>query len=300
MDEMETNHQKAIKTTLLSMLANIVLAAVKGVAGFFGNSYALIADAIESLTDVFSSFLVLIGLRYASKPADSNHPYGHGKIEPLLTFVVVVFLVLSAGFIAYRSIQHIQEPHPLPKAYTLYVLGAIILGKELIYRMILRKGEEINSTAVKADAWHHRSDAITSLAAFIGIAVARIFGEGYASADDWAALLASVVIVYNAFLIARPALGEIMDEHVYDELVQQIRVVAQEVDGVRGTEKCYVRKAGLDFYVDLHLVVDGAITVQEGHAIAHRVKKHLQLQFPELADVLIHVEPDEEQLQQIP
>ena len=288
---MEANQHTAIRATVLSIGANLVLAVLKGVAGFFGNSYALVADAIESTTDVFSSLLVWFGLRYASRPADSNHPYGHGRIEPLLTFMVVVFLIVSAVVIAYQSILNISRPHELPEPYTLYILGGIILFKEGIYRMVKRKAEESKSTAVKSDAWHHRSDAITSLAAFIGISVALALGEGYESADDWAALLASAAITYNAFLIVRPAFREIMDEHLYDDMVAEIRAVTQTVDGVQGTEKCFVRKAGFDYFVDLHLIVQGSISVSEGHAIAHDVKTVLKHRFPELTDVLIHVEP---------
>lgn len=288
---MESQQQTALKTTVFSIAANLVLAVIKGLAGFFGNSYALIADAIESATDVFSSVLLWLGLRYASRPADGNHPYGHGRIEPLLTFMVVVFLILSAVVIAYQSILNIGRPHALPEPYTLYILGAIILFKELVYRFVSKKAKQTGSSAVQSDAWHHRSDALTSLAALIGIGIALLFGEGYESADDWAALLAAVAIVYNAFLILRPAFSEMMDEHLYDELVQRIREEAMHVKGVQGTEKCYVRKAGFDYFVDLHLIVDGELTVQEGHAIAHEVKTHIRKKFPEVTDVLIHVEP---------
>ncbi|HOY96808.1 MAG TPA: cation diffusion facilitator family transporter, partial [Catalimonadaceae bacterium] len=212
--KLHLNQQKAIKATWFSIAGNLVLAILKFLAGFFGNSYALIADAIESSSDVFASFLVLFGLHYARKPADKNHPYGHGRVEPLITFLVVGFLIFSALVIAHESIQNIQVPHNLPKPFTLWVLGAIILWKELSFRWVFRKGKETNSSSLKADAWHHRSDAITSVAAFAGISIALWFGPGYESADDWAALLATGFILYNAYLIFRPALGEIMDEHV--------------------------------------------------------------------------------------
>lgn len=290
---MKSNKEKAISITYLSIFGNAALAIVKGIVGVFGNSYALVADAIESTSDVFSSILVLVGLKYAAKPADENHPYGHGKAEPLITFVVVAFLIASAVIIAYTSILNIQTPHELPETYTLVVLAIIILIKEGFYRVVVKKGEEINSTSVKADAWHHRSDAITSFTAFVGISIALWLGDGYESADDWAALLASGFIVFNAFLIFRPALSEIMDEHVYDDMVAEIRAVAHSVHGVEGTEKCFVRKAGLDFLVDLHLIVDGEQSVHAGHEIAHRVKTKLLEEFPEIANVLIHVEPDD-------
>lgn len=289
---MNENTQKAIKASYFSIAGNAVLAVAKFITGIFGNSYALIADGIESTTDVFSSFLVLLGLKYSSKPPDENHPYGHGKAEPLITFAVVGFLVISATVIAYESIEHIRTPHKTPAGYTLIVLAVIVIIKEIFYRFFSKKGDETKSTSLKADAWHHRSDAITSLMAFIGISIAIFMGPGYETADDWAALLASGFILYNAYLILRPALGEVMDEHMFDEMIEEIRETSEKVPGVLETEKCFVRKTGMHFHVDLHIIVDAKITVKEGHDIAHNVKKELLSRLPEIFDVLIHVEPE--------
>jgi len=283
--------QAAIKATYFSIAGNTALAIIKGLAGVFGNSYALIADAIESTTDIFSSLLVLLGLRYAKRPADENHPYGHGKIEPLVTFIVVVFLVTSAGIIAYESIKNIQTPHKVPEAWTLIVLGIIIIWKEISFRIIIKKGREINSSLLKADAWHHRADAITSITAFIGISIAVFLGKGYETADDWAALIASAIILYNSYLIFRPALGEIMDEHRYDDLLKEIKFQSLKVNGVLGTEKCYIRKTGMSYHVDLHAIVDGEISVRKGHDIAHALKDFLQSKIENLENILIHIEP---------
>ncbi len=288
-----TNEETAIRTTYFSIVGNTCLAALKWATGYFGNSYALIADAIESTTDIFSSFLVLFGLKYSNRPADSNHPYGHGRAEPLITFLVVGFLITSATIIAYESILHIQEPHDLPHPFTLFVLGAIIVWKEISYRVVIKKSKETNSSSLKADAWHHRSDAITSIAAFIGISIALFFGKGYESADDWAALFASGFIFYNSYLIFRPALGEIMDEHLYDDITSQIRIISKNVPGIIDTEKCHVRKSGMKFYVDLHAIVEARISVKEGHSIAHNLKDKLKIEIPELAEILIHIEPNE-------
>lgn len=285
--------ESAIKATYFSLIGNIYLALVKGIAGILGNSYALIADAIESTTDIFSSFLVLFGLKYANKPADENHPYGHGRAEPLITFIVVGFLITSATIIAYESIQNITTPHDAPKSWTLIVLTIIILWKEYSFRKVMKRGIETNSSSLKADAWHHRSDAITSVAAFIGIAIALLFGKGYESADDWAALFASGFILYNSYLIFRPALGEIMDEHLYDDLILEIRKVSNTVKGVIDTEKCFIRKAGMKYHVDLHATVDANITVKEGHDISHLLKDTLRAKIPQLGHVLIHIEPNE-------
>lgn len=290
---MTTNKDKAIKATYLSILGNFFLALAKGITGYFGNSYALIADAIESTTDVLSSALVLFGIKYSTKPADSNHPYGHGRAETLVTFAVVGFLVISATIIAYESIQNIQTPHQTPEKYTLIVLAIIVVIKEIFYRIVSKKSDETNSSSLKADAWHHRSDAITSLMAFIGISIAIYMGPGYETADDWAALFASFFIIYNAYLIFRPALGEILDEHLYDDMIEDIRNVATTVEGVIDTEKCFVRKTGMTYLVDLHLTVDGNITVSQGHEIAHRLKDAIIAAMPEIADVLIHTEPDD-------
>lgn len=286
-----SNGAKAIKATYVSIAGNAVLAIIKLLAGYIGNSYALIADGIESASDILSSLLVLFGLKYANRPADKNHPYGHGRIEPLITFLVVGFLVASAVIIAYESIENIRTPHELPKAWTLIVLGCIIGIKELFYRNIIRKARETNSSSLRADAWHHRSDAITSVTAFVGITIALIGGKGYETADDWAALFASGFILYNSYLIFRPALGELLDEHLYDDMVSKIRETALTVNGVLDTEKCLVRKAGMNYHVDLHAVVNGEITVREGHDIAHALKQKLMEALPELADVLVHTEP---------
>ncbi|WGH75891.1 cation diffusion facilitator family transporter [Tenacibaculum tangerinum] len=288
-----SKEELAIKTTYFSILSNAGLAIIKGLAGVFGNSYALIADAIESTTDIFSSILVLLGLKYAKRPADKNHPYGHGRIEPLITFIVVAFLVISATIIAYESIQNIQTPHENPKPWTLFVLGAIIVWKEISFQVVIKKSKETNSSSLRADAWHHRSDAITSVMAFIGISIALIFKEGYEAADDWAALAAAFFILYNSYLIFRPALAEIMDEHVYDDLIEEIREKSMEVSGVLGTEKCFVRKAGMRYHVDLHAIVNGTITVREGHEIAHKLKDYLREKLPDLGHILIHIEPEE-------
>jgi cation diffusion facilitator family transporter len=288
-----TNEQTALKATYFSIIGNVCLSIVKGLAGFFGNSYALIADAIESTTDIFSSLLVLFGIKYSSRPADENHPYGHGRAEPLITFLVVGFLITSATIIAYESISNINTPHNLPKSWTLIVLGLIIIWKEYSFRLVMKKSKESNSSSLRADAWHHRSDAITSVAAFIGISIALLFGKGYESADDWAALFAAGFIFYNSYLIFRPALSEIMDEHLYDDLVDEIRKVSLQVDGIIDTEKCFIRKAGMKYHVDLHAIVDADISVREGHELAHNLKDTLRMQISELGHVLIHIEPNE-------
>ena len=281
----------AIRTVLFSIGSNVALAAIKFLAGIFGNSYALIADGIESTVDIFSSLLVLLGLKYAARPADENHPYGHGKAEPLVTFLVVAFLIVSAFVIAWQSIENIQTPHELPSSWTLIVLAGIILWKEISYQLVMKRAKKLQSSSLRAEAWHHRSDAITSVAAFVGISIALFGGKGFEVADDYAALLASGFILYNCYRIFRPALSEIMDEDNYVDLTLEIREISLDVKGVAGTEKCFIRKAGMKYHVDLHAKVNGLLTVREGHEIAHALKDRLQSEIPQLGNVLIHIEP---------
>lgn len=285
------NDNKAVKTIYFSIFGSLALAIIKWLAGFFGNSFALIADAIESTSDVFSSVLVLLGIKYSQRPADKTHPYGHGRIEPLITFIVVLFLVISATIIAHQSIINIRTPHEPPKSWTLIILAVIIVWKEISYQVVIRKSRLLNSSSLKADAWHHRSDAITSVAAFIGISIALGFGEGYETADDWAALLASGLILYNCYHIFRPALGEIMDENLYEDIVSQVKQEAIRVNGVLDTEKTFVRKIGMTFIVDIHAIVNSELTVKEGHEIAHALKDFLMKQMPEISNVFVHIEP---------
>lgn len=283
--------QIAIKTMLLSIFTSVGLVLLKGLSGYFGHSFALIADAIESTADIFSSFVVYLGLKFAQRPADRNHPYGHGKVEPLMTFVIVAFLVGSAALIIYQSIINIQTRHTPSAAWTLLVLAVIIAWKETAFHLIMKRAKKTQSTTLRAEAWHQRSDAITSVAAFIGISISVVMGDAYAAADDWAALVASGLILYNAYGIFRPALGELMDEHLYDDKIEEIRYYAKEVPGVIDTEKCFIRKSGMVYFVDLHMIVRGDLSVYEGHDIAHRLKDHLLLKMPYIQDVLIHVEP---------
>jgi len=282
-----------VRTTLVGVLANMALAATKGVAGVVGNSYALIADAIESTSDIASSLIVLSGIKIASKPADVDHPYGHGKAEPIAAAVVSIALMAAAIVIAAESVREIFLPHHAPAPFTLIVLVGVVLVKESLFRYAFSAGESSHSTAVKTDAWHHRSDAITSMAAFIGISVALIGGQGYESSDDYAALFASGIIAFNGYRLFVPALREIMDAAPPVEIEKGVRVSAAAVQGVVSLDKCLVRKMGLEYYVDLHVVVDGAISVSRGHEIAHDVKHAIRGSNPRISDVLIHIEPVE-------
>ncbi len=283
---------KAIKATQLGILISVILVVVKALTGKLGASYALIADATESGADILCSALLWVGLKVSLKPADDKHPYGHGKAEPLVALVIGLFLVAAAIFIAINAIHFIQTPHEAPKRFTLIVLLVVIAIKEVLFRYVLSVGRSLQSQAVIADAYHHRSDAISSVAAFIGIVVALILGDGYEGADDWAALFAACIIIYNAFHIIIPALNEIMDSAPANGIVEKIRNEAFSLPEVKKVEKCYVRKMGFDYYVDLHIHIDGALTVKEGHIIAHQVKDRLMESDQRIKNALIHVEPD--------
>lgn len=276
---------------MIGIAANVALAAIKGTAGVLGHSYALVADAIESSLDIFSSLVVWLGLRYSVKPPDDNHPYGHGKAEPLAAMAVSLALFVAAAGIAIQSVHEIRLPHHAPAPFTLVVLVLVIFVKETLFRFVFKVGDVTRSTAVKSDAWHHRSDALTSLGAFIGISVALIGGAGYESADDWAALFAAFVIAMNAVSLLRPALEELTDAKPDPALEAQVRRVASEIPLVIGTHKCHVRKMGFDYYVDLDVIVDGDMTVTRSHAIAHEVQNAIRAANPLFTKVLIHVEP---------
>ena len=288
------NHpaDKGIRSIQRGIFVNLFLAIVKGVVGIWGNSFALVADAIESVADIFTSIIVWVGLKAASKAPDENHPYGHGRAEPLAGIVVAVSLVVAALVIAVEAVKNILTPHELPKPYTLIVLIVVIIVKELMFRYVNKTADDIGSTALKGDAWHHRSDAMTSFTAAVGISIAILGGKGYESADDWAALVAAVFIVYNALLIFLPAFDEVMDKAPPQYLVEEIKEIAKEVSGVKDVEKCFVRKSGFEYFVDIHVVVDGNLSVREGHEIAHRVKDHVMKTKPIVYNVFTHIEPD--------
>jgi cation diffusion facilitator family transporter len=279
------------RIALLGLVINVALASVKIVAGVVGHAYVLIADGIESALDVGGSIVIWGGLTVAARPPDRTHPYGHGKAEPIAALVVALCVLAAAIGLAVESVREILTPHHGPAPFTLGVLVMVIIIKEILFRYVNRIGEDLESTAVQTDAWHHRSDALTSAAAFIGISVALIGGEPWQSADDWAALFACAVIAANGIRLARPAFYEIMDTAPGDKIVTSILAAAGSVPGVVEVEKCNARKMGLDYYVDLHVGVDGNISVHEGHEIAHRVKATIQQSDSRIADVLVHIEP---------
>lgn len=289
--EFTASAERAAGLVLRGVLLNVGMAVVKFAGGIFGNTYALIADGVESLLDAFSSVLVWAGFRVASRPPDENHPYGHGKAEPLAAMAVAFAVFAACVWIAVHAVREIVTPHSGPHWGTLPLLAGIVAVKYLFSRRLLAAGEREGGTALHAEAWHHYADAVTSAAAFAGIAIAVIGGEGYESADDWAALLACGIIAINGFNIFRRALGDVMDVAVPAAFEEEVRAVARAVPGVRGLDKCRVRKSGLSHLVDIHVEVDPELSVRAGHDIAGAVK-HALLRSPlRISDVSVHIEP---------
>lgn len=283
--------ESGLKLSGSAIAVNVILALIKITTGIIGNSYALIADGIESTMDIVSSLFVWGGLRISIKPPDKSHPYGHGKAESMAGVVVAISLLAASVIIAVQSIREIQTPHHAPAWYTLVVLIGIIITKETLFRKMTQVGDQLDSSSLKSDAWHHRSDALTSVAAFVGISIALVGGPGFEVADDWAALLACVVIVYNGIRLLLPALNEVMDGAVPDDIENQIRKLASRAEGVLDIEKCRIRKSGLGLLMDIHVIVQEDITVKEGHEIGHNVKVILLESDLRISDVTVHVEP---------
>lgn len=283
---------------LTGVLLNIFLSAGKIAGGIFGRSNALIADGVESLLDLVSSLFIWVALKYAAKPPDEDHPYGHGKAESLASLMGALVLTSAGALIAHNSIlqlialSHGQLAHR-PSPFTLFILIGVIALKEGLYQVMVRRARRIGSNALLADAWHHRSDAVTSIAAFIGISISLIGGKGYEGADDWAALFACIVIFYSAYNTLQLSLGEMMDARVSGDAESTILAEACAVPGVLSAEKCRVRKSGLAYLADIHIRVNAEISVREGHYISHAVKDRLMANALPLEDVTVHLEPEE-------
>lgn len=289
---MPTNRTtRSLRVTFVGLVVNIVLVVVKMAAGVFGHSHALIADAVESLADVFSSLIVWRGIVVSAAPPDEDHPYGHGKAEPLAAAAVASMLMVAAGWIAVGAIREIINPHLGPAPFTLAVLLAVVVVKELLFRRVLSEGNLLENSAVQTDAWHHRSDAITSVAAGLGIAVSLIGGKGCEAADDVAALAASGLIAFNGIRLLKPALDELMDTSPNRELLGKIIAIAAATAEVERIEKCIVRKMGYTYFVDMHIEVEPTMTVEKAHRIAHHVKDNVRRALPAVSDVLVHIEP---------
>jgi cation diffusion facilitator family transporter len=289
----DAGSRRGIRSAQLAILVNTCLALVKLVAGLVGHTYALVADAVESTADILSSAIVWGGLRVASRDPDDAYPFGYGKAEPVAAAIVALMLLGAAVGIGIEAIGEIRTPHLTPAPWTLGVLVAVVLVKWTLSRRVQTVGAEIGSTAVKADAWHHMSDAVTSAAAFVGISVALWGGPGWESADDWAALLASGIIAVNGANMLRPALHDLMDRMPGPEVIEPVRRAAEQVPGVLATEKLAVRRSGMGYRVTLHVQTDPEMPLRDAHVLSGKVKGAIRTAVPQVQYVLVHLEPFE-------
>ncbi|HEY3857508.1 MAG TPA: cation diffusion facilitator family transporter [Verrucomicrobiae bacterium] len=286
--------ERSLKATFVGMGVNAVLTASKFAAGILGHSHALTADAVESTADILSSIIVWRGLVVAAEPPDPEHPYGHGKAEPLAAASVAIMLLMAATGIIIKSAGELTQPRERPRSFTLAVLLVVFAVKSILSKYVEREAESAESIAVHTDAGHHRADAITSLAAAIGITFSLLGGPSFYFADDAAAIIAGLIIVWNAWQLLRPALNELMDASPNAALIVKVKSIAAKVSGVNAVEKCIIRKAGFEYFVDMHIEVDPQLTVQEAHVIAHNVKDRVREAMPSVRDVLVHIEPSRE------
>jgi len=282
-----------IRLARTGLITNGILALVKLLAGILGHSYALIADAVESVADIFSSLVVWGGLRLSSRNADERYPFGYGKAESVSAAIVGMMLIGAALGIAIEAVREILIPHHTPAPFTLAVLVVVVGIKETLFRRVSRGAEELGSRAVAADAFHHRADAITSAAAFVGISIALIGGPGWEAADDWAALLASTIILYNGVQIIRPAFAELMDQSPEEEVFRTVEAAAREVEGVLATEKLRIRKSGPKYLLELHVQADRSLSLHDAHILSGKVKSSIRASLPRVENVLVHMEPYE-------
>ena len=288
--------QRGLRAIFLGIVVNAILGTAKFLAGIFGHSHALIADATESFADIFNSLIMWRGISVAAAPADEEHPYGHTKAEPLAAAFGATMLLVAAVWIAAKAAVNIYQwtigfHRDQPQWPTLLTLGVVVLVKEIMFRFVAGEGADTDNSAVKTDAWHHRADAITSVAAAIGITIALIGGPKFVYADDAAAIFAAIIIGWSGWRLLRPALSELMDQSADPEIVEQIRLLASGINGVANVEKCFVRKAGHLLFVEMHVEVDPQMTVLRSHEIAHIVKDKIRNTLPAVSDVLVHIEP---------
>lgn len=282
---------RGIRAAITGLVVNALLVVVKITAGLVGSSYALVADGVESSLDLFSSVIVWQGMRVAGRQPDERHPFGYGKAEPIAAAMVAFMLLVAALGIAVQAVREIITPHHAPAPFTLFVLVGVIGIKELLFRRVLGVGQTLESAAVTADAWHHRSDAITSAAAFIGISVALIGGPSWAPADDVAALLGSGIIVINGLRLLTPALRDLMDRAPDPTITRRIVEVAEAIPGVRRVEKVLARSVGTGYRAVLHVQTDPEMSLADAHGLGGRVRSAIVGEVAAIQDVVIHMEP---------
>lgn len=284
-------YAEVTRAAALGLVVNLFLGLVKLIGGVVGNSFALIADAVNSIGDVVTTVVVLFALRIAQRPADAEHPYGHTRAEGIAASNVALLVIASAVLVGWEAIQRIYVQHEIPPTWTLWIAGANVLIKEGLYQYKMRVGRRTGSASIIANAWDHRSDAFCSLAVLIGLGTIRLGGPQCIWADEVASLVVVAAIVWSGTQLFRSSASELMDVQAESGFVNRIRAAAMSVEGVQNVETLWVRKSGLEFFADIHIEVDQNLTVAEGHLIGHQVKDRLLLKFSNLRDVLVHLEP---------
>ena len=287
---METRYEEADKVTIQSILWNIFLTTIKIFAGIFGKSSAMISDGLHSASDIISSVGVLIGNKIAKTPNDKEHNYGHEKAETLVSFLLSILLIIVSLKIGWGALQSlfnldsVQVPTALPLIVSIISIGI----KEYQYRITIRIANRINSPSLKADAWHHRSDALSSIAAFIGIGGAML---GFKALDPIASIVVALFVAKVGFDILKDSTNELMDYSIDDEQEEQIRKIAEKIDGVINLGELRTRKHGAMAYVDLTICVNKDLTVLEGHELAHKIEKYIINEMKFVKGITVHVEP---------
>ncbi|NOX53827.1 MAG: cation transporter [Planctomycetes bacterium] len=285
-------YRDAIRAILLGLFVNLALGLAKLTGGLVAGSFALLSDAVNSLGDTLTSIVVWFALWFAQRPPDAEHPYGHTRAEAIAASNVALVIILSALGVGWKTLTQITSPvHLIPPDWTLWLAGSNVLIKEGLYQYKLRVGRRTGSMAVIANAWDHRADALCALVVLIGLAVARWGGPGLAWADKVAALVVVSAIVWSGAALFRSSTSELMDVQAEQPILDEIREVAASIPEIEHVETLWVRKSGLEYFVDIHIEVDAHMTVAEGHRIGHVLKDRLLKQIPILRDVLVHLEP---------
>ena len=279
------------KVTWIGLLTNICLSGIKFAAGYWGRSQALIADAIHSLTDTTTDLAVIAGSHYWSRPPDESHPYGHRRLETLVTAFIGLMLAAAGIGIGWEAISSLHQKHtPPPGWIAFYAAMASIVAKEILYRWTAAAGKKIKSPALAANAWHHRSDAISSLPVLVAVTGALIF-PSWSFLDHVGAAIVSIFILHAAFKIIWPAVSELIDAGAPEEIQNKIAEIACNTTGVHEVHAVRSRYISSSIQIDMHIVVDGNISVREGHTIADNVENGIISSIPEVLEVVVHVDP---------
>lgn len=283
------NYKLGVRTSLITALINIILAIIKILVGIFGNSRAMLADGVHTLSDVMTTFVVMLGLKISSKEADEDHPYGHEKYESIFAKLLSILLLLTGIYIGYEAIKSLMHGN-LVKPGPIALIAALfsIVVKEIMYWYTIKVARKIKSLSMEADAWHHRSDSLSSIGTFIGILGARL---GFTALDPIAGIVVSIFVIKVGVDLYLKSVRELVDESASKEIIRKIRLITYNTKGVRSIKTLKTRIFGNKIYVDLEIGVDPYITVKEGHDIAELVHDNLEREIDDIKHCMVHIEP---------